>query len=465
MDNAIDALVARDGVGKALARKATDLIRAGAVRVVAAALCLKQGDAETARLENVDNVLDNVGSGTALLSSGNVGLERGKGKAILGRHMNSKVVRSLVLAILVIFSIAGRRRDHTVGREATGAKEIGVDAGFGVDRGGIHIGQAAVVGNDGAQSMALGGEGLVHLGSLDVSVVQVRVAAVAKHIDLFDGLRCSLGGKGAACLVLRSHFIAGDRTRVRQEELFGILRVEVGHEDFERLVDIFIPARFGETVGAILDHGHVVGLGLGRDGRSELLVGRGEVQVPVVTVHLAHHVGASVAKHVVEIFDLLLPAAVGSALLVGEQKVLPAVKDSVGRGGGANVVHGAGIAKGESSVGSRNMEESLEAEQEGRGAAGLENELVGKDKHARLGQEVGVDGVGLEDGEDLAVDHVEHGLPRLLVDGLEAEGRGIDGKGVGAGSKPHLKKLLGSYRLVSVGSAADGQAAYPQRHC
>ncbi|KAJ2962266.1 hypothetical protein NQ176_g10945 [Zarea fungicola] len=109
------------------------------------------------------------------------------------------------------------------------------------------------------------------------------------------------------------------------------------------------------------------------------------------------------------------------------------------------------------------MKKALKAEQEGGGAAGLENQLVGEDKHAGLGQEVGVDSIGLEDGEDLAVDHVEHGLPGLLVDSLEAEGGGIDGEVVGTGGEPNLEELLGACCRVGDNIVINGQMGRRRR--
>lgn len=162
-------------------------------------------------------------------------------------------------------------------------------------------------------------------------------------------------------------------------------------------------------------------LRLGSSGRGQGLVWRGNVQVPMITIHLAHHIGTSSIEHVVEILDLLLPALVGSTLLVGEEEILAAVEDAIGSRGSMNIVDRFSVVEREASMRSSNVKHTLKTEEQGGCSTSLENELVREDKHAGLGQEVGVDGRGFDGGEDLAVDKIEHGLPDFLGDGLETD--------------------------------------------
>ena len=158
--------------------------------------------------------------------------------------------------------------------------------------------------------------------------------------------------------------------------------------------------------------------GLGSARRCEgLLVGRSKVQVPMIAVHLAHHVGAATVKHVVEVLDLLLPATVRTLLFLGEQKVLATVEDAVWGRSSLDVVGRVGIVVGEAVLGS-NVKHALKTEKKSGGSTGLENDLVRKDKHARLGEEVSVHVVRLEDRQNLAVDHVKHGNPGVSWNSL-----------------------------------------------
>jgi hypothetical protein len=53
----------------------------------------------------------------------------------------------------------------------------------------------------------------------------------------------------------------------------------------------------------------------------------------------------------------------------------------------------------------------VKTKQECSSAAGLQDQLMGKDEHAGFGEKVGIDMLGFNDGKNLAIDQVEHLLP------------------------------------------------------
>jgi hypothetical protein len=97
--------------------------------------------------------------------------------------------------------------------------------------------------------------------------------------------------------------------------------------------------------------------------------------------------------------------------LIGVEVVLPTVENAV-RGGRWRDAGALRDDEGEASIGG-NLQHTSEAPEQGRGAASLEDELVGEDEHARLRQEVGIDVFGLDDRENLAVNQIKHVLPDL----------------------------------------------------
>ncbi|KAI6767740.1 hypothetical protein HG530_005749 [Fusarium avenaceum] len=242
---------------------------------------------------------------------------------------------------------AGWRRNNSVGGKATRTEEISIDTCVGVLGGRVDAGEAATLRNNSSQSMALGGE----------SFDRVEHVARSKAVDGFlTGFLC-----------LCSHLVAGDRTRVRQIKLLGVFRIKVRHEDLEGLVVV--------TAGNSIERGPNRDLG---------------------TFNLQLRLGStSSVEHVIEIFDLLLPATVRTLLLLGEEKVLAAVKDAVRGRSGLDVVGRIGIVVGESVLGS-NVKHALKTKEKGGGAAGLQNDLVRKDKHARLGEKLTISSMGTQ---------------------------------------------------------------------
>lgn len=191
------------------------------------------------------------------------------------------------------------------------------------------------------------------------------------------------------------------------------------------------------------------------------------------------------------------PVAVRAFLTLGEHEALSAVKGvldngaeltfldkaRVGHGGGRLIivilvvdVGGGELGKARSGVETGKSfgsdgQKLLEAEQESGGAARLEDELVRKDKHGRLAEQVGVNVRALDDAEHLALDNVQHGFP-------DGSGNRAKAKMVGASvrvgpstsanvgwllGKPKLKELLGAFkgtaRIVKVIDHLFGAAA------
>jgi hypothetical protein len=94
------------------------------------------------------------------------------------------------------------------------------------------------------------------------------------------------------------------------------------------------------------------------------------------------------------------------------------------------------------------VKHSLKTEKEGSGSAGLENDLVRKDKHARLGEKIGVHHFTLKNRKDLAIDHVKHGNPCISRNSLETIDRSSRRQSRRTRSEPNLEKLLGTFKSV-----------------
>jgi hypothetical protein len=82
-----------------------------------------------------------------------------------------------------------------------------------------------------------------------------------------------------------------------------------------------------------------------------------------------------------------------------------------------DIVGRVGIVVGKAILGC-NVKHALKTEKKSGSSTSLENDLVRKDKHARLGEKVSVHVVRLEDRQNLAVDHVKHGNPGISWNGL-----------------------------------------------
>ena len=75
----------------------------------------------------------------------------------------------------------------------------------------------------------------------------------------------------------------------------------------------------------------------------------------------------------------------------------------------------------ESSVERRDFQQARKAPEQRGGTTSLENDLVGKDEHAGLGEKIGIHMFRLNDGQDFAVDEVQHVLPDFRGHGLKSE--------------------------------------------
>jgi hypothetical protein len=133
----------------------------------------------------------------------------------------------------------------------------------------------------------------------------------------------------------------------------------------------------------------------------------------MISVHFANHVSVAMLKHPIKKLDFFFPATVGSMLLVREQEVLAAVENSVRSSSRLDSIHRAATVGRKPGILSCTSQHIAKAKEESRGAACLEDELVREDKHARFRQKVGIDMLGLNHGQDLAVDLVEHQFPSL----------------------------------------------------
>ena len=94
---------------------------------------------------------------------------------------------------------------------------------------------------------------------------------------------------------------------------------------------------------------------------------------------------------------------------------------------------------------SSDSQESVETEEQCRGTTSLQNELVREDEHARLGEQIGIHMLGVKNGQDFAVDHVQHINPGVGGNGLQPIGFCTVWKSIGARGQPNLEQLLRPY--------------------
>lgn len=227
-------------------------------------------------------------------------------------------------------------------------------------------------------------------------------------------------------------------------ELLGILLVQVSHQDLQ----CFVTLALLSSADSVLERAREVdlsGFSLMGGGRRRRQGGErlGDVQVPMFTVHLANHIGTPAQEELVHGSDFISPATVRPALAFGKEEVLTAVKDTVRSSCRGNTADQWRAGLGETSIKSSNFENARKSMQKGSGATGLEDQLVREDEHAGFGQEVGIDVIRLDNGENLAVDEVEHAFPGVRRHGLESIwNRRVD-EVIGRRSEPHLKKLFG----------------------
>jgi hypothetical protein len=230
---------------------------------------------------------------------------------------------------------------------------------------------------------------------------------------------------------------------VLQVKLASVLLVQIGHEDFESLVAGLVKVVLDSDGSQLLRQVHLLGSGgvtllVGSSGRRKLRSRSGDVQIPVLAVHLANHVGTATTELVIQEADFVAPAAVRSTLLVRVQEVLTAVEDAVRRSSGRNALDQVGLLVWEASLECSDFEHARQTAEEGSGAASLEDQLVRENKHARLGEQVGVDVAGLNDGQNLAVDQVKHLLPGILGNSLQAQRGGRRRKRLLRWAEPYL---------------------------
>jgi hypothetical protein len=467
MHDAINAAVTRN-ILNALA-----LLNVLARQLIRAGLSLEQRDAEAARLEDANDMLDDICSLATTLACRDIGLERSVRAVRLRRDVHSEVVGG-IRALLGTVGRAAGGGNNAVGGEAAGGEEVGVDAGIRVLRGGIDVGQTAVLGDNGTESVALGGQ-FFREGKL-----LVRVEARVVRRGLLEDIEALVGDVGggsrvensraaeALALTLRDGtkrldgVLAGltsplniatfrDRTRVLEIELTRVLLIEVSHEYLQSLVFLFVGIHLRQHA---LRELHILGLRLravlriGARRRSQGGVGTRDVEVPVLAVHFADHVGTAALEALVQEADFVAPAAMGTLLSLGVEEVLPAVKDAVGRGGSCKASAGRRLDVRKARVDSSDLEKTSETPEEGSGTTGLQHDLVGEDEHARLGEQVSIDVLRLNDGQDLAVDEVEHLLPDLSRHLLEAQWAGLTRQVGGRRAEPYFQELLGTLEGV-----------------
>lgn len=168
----------------------------------------------------------------------------------------------------------------------------------------------------------------------------------------------------------------------------------------------------------------------------------------MIRIHATDQIGATILEQFVQELDLFLPAGVGALLAIREEEILAAVKDTVRCGGNALILQCLDVVERESGIDSSDAKKTAQAQQQGGGAAGLEDKLVGEHKHARLGKEVGVNVIRVDDGQDLAVDHIQHALPDGGADRLQAILFDPRRKSLSTRRKPDLEKFLGSLKGV-----------------
>ncbi|KAI6767738.1 hypothetical protein HG530_005747 [Fusarium avenaceum] len=75
VDNTINTSVSSDRINQTLGSPVVGLVISHAVWVVSSCLCFEEGHAETAGLEDLDHMFNDLGRGTAALTTRDVGLE------------------------------------------------------------------------------------------------------------------------------------------------------------------------------------------------------------------------------------------------------------------------------------------------------------------------------------------------------------------------------------------------------
>jgi len=315
VDDTVNAAIALDVFHLRVATHGLMLVcfvEAIGISLVEVRLGLEQGDAETARLEYVHYLLDDVRSSLAVLRVRNVGLKGRIGAVRLGRDVHSKVVGR---------GLAIRSRNYTVGGEAAWGEEVCINASVRELALRIDIRQTARLGDNSSQGMAFGSQ-LRRQRTITLNLRIVQVGAVAEDIDMLN----------AIFLVKVAVVLFGHGSGVVKIKLLRILLLQIGHQDFQSLI-VLIAGGNGSGLREVENLG--LGLGkvnflLGARRGSEQSVRLSQVQVPVLPVHLADHVGTAVEEQLVHVAHLVAPAAVRATLAVREQEVLSAVEDPVG---------------------------------------------------------------------------------------------------------------------------------------
>ena len=157
-----------------------------------------------------------------------------------------------------------------------------------------------------------------------------------KHIESIIAVHTSILQLllGNSAKALRSSFMNllemmtfRDRTRVLKVELPRVLLVKIGHQNFKSF--IILPA--AQCIFGVWNI-QVFGVGclaVWRGWRCHFSVWLRNVEVPMLSVHLANHVGTPAKEDLVEKPNFVAPATVWSALLIWIKEVLTAVKDAV----------------------------------------------------------------------------------------------------------------------------------------
>lgn len=351
---------------------------------------LKESDLEASWLEDLKNVLDNLLGLTARLLGWDVGLEGSVRADWLWSNVDVEVVCALLLhAGIIVLGLWSW--DNTVGTETAWAELVGINDSIWVMAGWVDRAQSASLANNCSQSVTLNSK-LLWDGSWS-SNASIAGSIVGGSSNAIRACRHAAGSGS-----LKELLLSGSN-RVLEIELTSVLWVHVSHENLEGL--IIVADLLGLVESSVLSTGWAH-----------------EPEVPMVAVHLANEVGRSLVECGVKKSDLIFPAFVWPNLSVWEQEVLAGVEDAVWlslESLGSNV-NGAW----EADTGSA-REDLLESEQEGGGSAGLENDFMWEDEHARLREQVRVNLIGLDNREDLAVNHVQSDLPGLLGDSLQSK--------------------------------------------
>jgi len=185
MYNAVDATVSRNCLHP------LRLLNVFGGHLVSSRLSLEKSDAEPARLENADDMLDDVSRLSTSLAGRYIGLERGVGALGLRCDVYSEVVGGIRTFLGAVGSTTWGGND-AVGREATGREQVGVDAGVGVLGGRVNIGQTTVLRNNRAEGMALSGQ------LLRESKLLVRVETRVVGRSLLEHVEAVVRGMGVS---------------------------------------------------------------------------------------------------------------------------------------------------------------------------------------------------------------------------------------------------------------------------